>query len=42
VSRALLCAVRVYRALSACEIKRFAYNGSRQLISCLGNHSLLK
>jgi hypothetical protein len=29
---------RAYRALSAREIKRFAYNGSGQLISCLGNH----
>jgi hypothetical protein len=35
VSRAL---PRAYRALSAREIKRFAYNGSGQLISCLGDH----
>jgi hypothetical protein len=42
VSRALPRAIRAYRALSAREIKWFAYNGSGQLISCLGNHSLLK
>jgi hypothetical protein len=42
VSRALPRAVRACRALSAREVKRFAYNDSGQLSSCLGNYSLLK
>jgi hypothetical protein len=42
VSRALPRAVRAYRALSAREIKPFAYNYSCELISYLFNHQLLK
>jgi hypothetical protein len=42
VSRALPCAVRAYRALSAREIKQFAYNYSCELISYSFNRQPLK
>ena len=42
MSRALPRAIRACRPLSAREVKQFAYNGTDQLISYLGNHSLLK